>query len=798
MLRWVVGVVFGVEALYVVAANLALAFGGVQAAFASSGDVKADFTRAWSVWPGVIHVENLKVTIQDHNIQSLIGLDRAVVTVRLRELPKKVFHATRLRGTGVFFRFRNRVQPEDAGRPYVAALPPIPGMENPPVFEARVPPPPIPDAKYDLWTVHIEDVDVGVRELWVQQFRYLGKARARGKFELKPARHLWVGPEAVLDLSPGRLLVGPSTPFLDRFRGRITCTVHWFDVRIPSGREVLEHISTHLALSGQVASMEVVRLFTDPAAAVRVDQQGAGITVDARVDHGVVLPGSRFRLAGDGLDVRLAATEFAAAGPWSLDGSVEAGRPGGKVAVDVARATLGRDGMAPGRRVRIEDLHGALSSTTMDTSTDWGISGGEIGLGRAVLPDLAATGELLPPLPVRFTGGSGSASGNVAFEGEKIRGEGEARLAEAVGVVADNEIRGSIEVAVSRGRYDAGSGAYAADARFHARSVSLDDVKRRKDCPFARVQAADLRAAVQGVGARVPLGSVEGTVDGASLRWGDVTLDGSADVRAEAERSPERLVKASARATAVRLSGGTRWVVRAPKVAVNLAFEGTDSSLHGPVRLDANGASGSVGKVRMQGDLSAALRVSALDVGARTGVALGALRVHAARLWSGDKHVEDWWARAELGPVLVDAKTNLDMDGPAKVKLRDGLPGLLALSEADKLPGWLPEVLPLNGLGGVLEIHRHCRTTDVVVPGLSGGPLAASGRISMNPDETRGAFLVRLGLLSAGITLGGSDSGVSLFAGEDWLRKQVDAVERDGKAHVPTSCESPPSQTCER
>jgi hypothetical protein len=41
-------------------------------------------------------------------------------------------------------------------------------MDDPPVFEARVPSPPIPDAKYDLWTVHIEDVDVQVRELWAQ------------------------------------------------------------------------------------------------------------------------------------------------------------------------------------------------------------------------------------------------------------------------------------------------------------------------------------------------------------------------------------------------------------------------------------------------------------------------------------------------------------------------------------------------------------------------------------------------------------------------------------------------------
>jgi hypothetical protein len=419
---------------------------------------------------------------------------------------------------------------------------------------------------------------------------------------------------------------------------------------------------------------------------------------------------------------------------------------------------------------------------------------------RAVLPELAAAAEFLPSLPVRFTSGSGSASGHIAFGGGTIRGEGEAHLAGAVAAVAGREVRGSVEVAVARARYDEGTGAYDLDARFHARTASLDDVKRRQDCPYAHVDAADLRAAVRGEGSGVPRGTVEGTIDGAVLRWGDVTLDGNADVRVVAERSPTRTLRASVSGTSVRLRGGARWSARAPKIALEVALE-EERTLRGLVRVDAKGASGTVGKVKMQGDVSAALRANGVDVDARTGVASGALRVHAARLWSGDRHVEDWWARAELGPVLVDTKTNLELDGAGKVALRDGLPGLLALSEGEKIPSWLPEILPLNGLGGALEIHRHCRTTDVLVPELSGGPLTASGRVSVGPDETRGAVLVRLAgakFVSAGITLGGPDPGVSLLAGDTWLKEQVDAVERDRRAHAPASCESPPSRTCER
>jgi hypothetical protein len=160
-------------------------------------------------------------------------------------------------------------------------------MDDPPLYEARVPEPPIPDAKYDLWTLHIEDVDVEVAELWAQQFRYLGHGRARGAFELKPARHLWVGP-AMLELSPGRLLSGPDAPLLADFGGHIGCTVHWFDVRVPQGLEVLRNISTELDLRGRVSGTDVVRLFAAPEADVRVDQQGGRLSVRVGVDHGVV------------------------------------------------------------------------------------------------------------------------------------------------------------------------------------------------------------------------------------------------------------------------------------------------------------------------------------------------------------------------------------------------------------------------------------------------------------------------------------------------------------------------------
>src|SRR5258705_2736439 len=145
---------------YRIAANLFLAFGGVQKVFDGAQSVRVDFRRAWSLWPGQVHVSNIRITVQDRNIQFALEIPTVDVTVSLADLLRRTFHATRVRGSGVVFHFRHRVSPDSADLPFVRELPSIPGFEDPPLFEEAQPPPPVDEAGYDLWTVHLEDVDV--------------------------------------------------------------------------------------------------------------------------------------------------------------------------------------------------------------------------------------------------------------------------------------------------------------------------------------------------------------------------------------------------------------------------------------------------------------------------------------------------------------------------------------------------------------------------------------------------------------------------------------------------------------
>ncbi|HEV8246146.1 MAG TPA: hypothetical protein VGP93_10280, partial [Polyangiaceae bacterium] len=297
LLKLLLWLLVGIEASYLVLGNLFLSFGGVAKMFEATNDINATFESAYTIWPGDVHVRGLRIVFQDYNLQWSLDLPEVHVKLRLRELLKRTFHASSVRGEGAIFRMRHRVEPEDAGRPYVAALAPIPEYETPAVFEARVPRPPIPDDKYNLWTVHLEDVDVAVQEIWAQQFRILGSGRARGAFRLRAARTLWVGP-ASLDLYSSRVVAGDHDLAL-QLQGRIECNVVPFNVNVPDGREVLRYISTRIQLRASGMRWAAAELFIDPAARLTLASGPGTLLADVVMERGRIAESSSLTLSSE-------------------------------------------------------------------------------------------------------------------------------------------------------------------------------------------------------------------------------------------------------------------------------------------------------------------------------------------------------------------------------------------------------------------------------------------------------------------------------------------------------------------
>ena len=207
-MRWLAVVPVAVVLVYLLAANLFLRLGGVQMALAGADEVEVTFQRAWSLWPGRVHIEDFRIAFEDRNLQFSIEIPHVDVTVQLRALLRQTFYATQVNGSGLVFRVRKRVDPREADRPVVRAFPPVNDFEDPALYISGPPPPPRDYAHFHPWTLHIENVDVEVHELWVQMLRYQGTARATGAFRLIPATRLWVGP-ATLRFASGSVVTGP-------------------------------------------------------------------------------------------------------------------------------------------------------------------------------------------------------------------------------------------------------------------------------------------------------------------------------------------------------------------------------------------------------------------------------------------------------------------------------------------------------------------------------------------------------------------------------------------------------------
>ncbi|RYZ08367.1 MAG: hypothetical protein EOO73_07915 [Myxococcales bacterium] len=300
MLAGVAAVLFCLQLLYLAAANLVLRSQLIQNAVGASEGFALEFSSAYSLWPGHVHVEDVSLRIEDYNIQFEVALAAADVDIAISELPFKKFHATKLRGEGTRFRMRHKliVVGEDAER--VAAYPPIKGFADPPYF-VGVPSPSTPPEDYDLWEVRIQDVVARVSELWVMEYRFQGQGVAAGSFVVQPERWVQVEP-ASLDLERGTFKLGEHL-VAAKMSGRIVCDIP--DMRVPEteGVQVLRDVLARVRLELRGGNLEFLQAYLARFGSARYSG-AADWHVDLDLARGVLQPGSKVEIRALPLTVR--------------------------------------------------------------------------------------------------------------------------------------------------------------------------------------------------------------------------------------------------------------------------------------------------------------------------------------------------------------------------------------------------------------------------------------------------------------------------------------------------------------
>jgi hypothetical protein len=254
---------------------------------AESPVIHLEYRRASSVWPGRVHVEGLRLTSQDRAVQWQLDIDRVTTTIALHQLPRRIFHATGVRAQGVAFALRRRIPKPKLTADVLEGLAPVAGFPAAPIAEEG-PDDELPDWRYRLFTVWLEDVAAGgVRSVWVDRTRLEGDVQIGGAFYLKPIRRVLIAPA---ELSGESLLLSQAgSRVAEQLRGRVKLSMGPFDPRGAKRETILHALDLEADGAGHLAGLA----FLSKAVGFPLHGGGGPLRVQLRVERGVVQPGSK-------------------------------------------------------------------------------------------------------------------------------------------------------------------------------------------------------------------------------------------------------------------------------------------------------------------------------------------------------------------------------------------------------------------------------------------------------------------------------------------------------------------------
>ena len=334
-----------------------------------------DYDRAYSFWPGRIHVRGLVIRGSDCNVEWTLVLDRCEFRQHFVDLLHRQFHAGSVAAEGLSLRLRRRRRGWTARE--MAATAPVPGFADPALPEPDAAPSPLAGGPSALWSVRLDEVDVRhVREIWVDTMRYSGDADVHGRWLFRPTCWLEVGPARIdmhaLDAGEGML-----TSWATGVNGHLDVTVHPFDLRVVPAAEMLKEFSIAGEFEGTVLTANVLRAI---APAARFEGGDAAVGAHIAMDSGVLGPGTEVHAKP--FHARATAVDFSAEATVQLGAAVDAPMH--------ARATVAARGLRArlGSQSARGDAQLTVVASRSERSTD--VSGSRLAFAGAVGPDAAA------------------------------------------------------------------------------------------------------------------------------------------------------------------------------------------------------------------------------------------------------------------------------------------------------------------------------------------------------------------------------------------------------------------------
>lgn len=286
---WTAGLLFlavvaGSLLFYLVAANVLLSTGLFRSLVNKNPDKTwIEYRAASSFWPGRLRVKNFRIRDRDLKAEWMFELEDARVSFSVMELFRRRFHATSLRGKGLTFRARNRLDPKEATAARTALLPPIFGFSDPPLLKPGEEKTPRTGKE---WTIHLEEAAVlPVREIWVDTYRYNGESKLAGGFFLRPKMRAEVFPSS-LEVRNGVLRL-EGEPVAEEIRGLLGCVFHPWDPRQWPGKKVLKFLTGEGRLEGKLRNVKLVNQAIGDVPGTRLERGSGALRLETVIERGI-------------------------------------------------------------------------------------------------------------------------------------------------------------------------------------------------------------------------------------------------------------------------------------------------------------------------------------------------------------------------------------------------------------------------------------------------------------------------------------------------------------------------------
>lgn len=430
--------------------------------------IRYDF--AWMLVPGEVRVRNLQIRVQGPMDQWVLQVDDASGTILLDELPERIFHATNLRGSGATYIYRGRADARrlDATGAVIEPPPPsidaartkpiIPGLSNPPL--------PTPEALYGPprtpFRIVLDDVVVeDVREAWLEDYHFVGGARAAGNLSLKPTEYLEVR-DAVVDLEYGEVRLGDA-PVVNRIHGRIGLSIDRVNPLEHPGTTLFGFMTARAKLDAEVPDVGFLNFYLAEAQWLSLRGGAGTLEVDATLRQGRFLEGSRARLKAADLVAELLSYRVTGNAVVELDVGTRDAKPESTVKLYFLDYALAQEGDAT-PHVRGSGLRVTARSPDVELDRPFTKVDVRLEIPDAEIPDLGVYNAYLPrELGLVLREGTGRIHGQLEATSADSRVHGEMSLT-ASGVAAtldDLRITGDlalrarlVEGDLTNGRYD--------------------------------------------------------------------------------------------------------------------------------------------------------------------------------------------------------------------------------------------------------------------------------------------------------------------------------------------------------